>query len=303
MTGLVTIIPGLVSAETDIRSLRGFALSPDFRFFPPPPTTLPLHYRIEKGPLPPVTGGTVRSGWYSWEDGILSYDRPFFTGRLGMRVDRRQIRITPGFLRIPFSIGGIRTAGELLFGRMTWDLFNAGWMVLRGCAWQSGAGRVSILVMPGMNGKTSLVYEILSRDPAASLISEDILVCKPGPEGLEVVPTAPFFNNQGRKPNARLAACANRICTPTAPLIAGEVYYATNSLSADPWRARESLDFALTNGLFFLHDPMVSLEMLVTGSVSAVFERIKTGFAAIGGQILAGQNYNLAGILSQTTRG
>ena len=48
---------------------------------------------------------------------------------------------------------------------------------------------------------------------------------------------------------------------------------------------------------------MVSLEMLVTGSVSAVFERIKTGFAAIGGQILAGQNYNLAGILSQTTRG
>ncbi|HOG65450.1 MAG TPA: hypothetical protein PLD82_08450, partial [Spirochaetota bacterium] len=85
MTGLVTIIPGLVSAETDIRSLRGFALSPDFRFFPPPPTTLPLHYRIEKGPLPPVTGGTVRSGWYSWEDGILSYDRPFFTGRLGMR--------------------------------------------------------------------------------------------------------------------------------------------------------------------------------------------------------------------------
>ncbi len=302
-TSLVTIIPGLVSFETDMATLHCFPLSRDFSLYPRPLSPLPLHYTLQRQRLAPVTRETVRSGWYTWHADVYAYDRPFVAGRLGLQVSPdRTITCTPAFARIPFSIGGIRTAGELVFGQIAWDLFKAGYMLLRGCAWQDGKGRVQALVMPGMNGKTTLVASILGRDPDSLLIAEDLLVCKPVDAGVEIVPTAPFYKNQGRDANRNLKQHSGRICTGEKPLVAEHLFFATNSTAGQAWTAREGLDFALTNGLFFLHDPLISLRLLVEGGVSEVFDRIRSCFASLGGRILALQQYNPAELMPDHIR-
>jgi hypothetical protein len=154
-----------------------------------------------------------------------------------------------------------------------------------------------------MNGKTSLIASILAQDEAALLVAEDLLVCKPGPKGIELFPTAPFFTNQGRRANRSLAAFASRVHLGGQALITPRLFFATNSTADKTWTARKSLDFALTNGLFFLHDPMIQLEMLVSGGVADFFDQVSSRIAILGDSIIAVHHHDMAHVVQTIQQG
>lgn len=291
----VTIVPGLVSFDTTLARLSCFPLAERFDFFPRAERALPFHYSLacrRDLPVPSMYG--LRAGYATHTGGILYYERKLLAQRLALSCDteNRRFVLTPAMRRLPFPIGGIRPAGEHLFARIALDLFHAGFLVMRGAAWQEGNGAVRAIAMPSMNGKTSLLQTVLARDPAARYVAEDILIARRVGAGLEIFPTAAFRANYGRRINRELHATLRGRMADSGPLLTDRLLIGANSLDPRRQAPDKVIDFALTTGLFFLRDPLVQLELLATGGTANLMDRMQNMFQDIPYKILDIRQYH-----------
>ena len=287
MERLVTIVPGLVSLSANIKKLKDFALAEDFAFYPPPPAPLPFHYTLERSALPRPREWEYRFGYHSFARGVISYHRPFARTSLASAYNEQERRFTVNsmYMKIPFRIGGIRSFGEVFFARIAFDLFQAGYMLCRGCAWRDEKGEAHTLILPAMNGKTSLLAGLLGGGKAVQYVAEDLVILKPLAPGYEIYPTAAFRKNYGRRPNkelARLLSPASRIAEP----LRGERLILAVTHTLDPaGKIQKEIDFALGASLFFLHDPQVQLSLFAQGKTGELLESIGRRFAGLRAEI------------------
>jgi len=283
---LVTIVPGLVSFSVNFARLRDFALSEDFSFYPDTPDPLPFHYVLEK--LPSIAAPQeweCRFGYHTYARGVLCYYRPLAWTHLSLVCDeaRSYFGISSKYLKIPFRIGGIYSAGEHIFARIAFDLFQAGYLLCRGCAWRDGEGEAHALVLPRMNGKTTLLAELLRRDKAIHYISEDLVILKPHDSGYTLYPTAAFKRNYGRKANAELAGALRSAARLALPLEGKRLIFAATHTLQPERPAQKEIDFALGTSLLFLQDPQVQLSLFARGGTGEVL----AGIAGMGASLAA----------------
>jgi hypothetical protein len=284
MKKLVTIVPGLVSLSTNITRLKDFALAENFSFFPPPSHPLPFHYTLEKSPSPAQPREwEYRVGYHSFAKGVLSYSRSFIWTKLSFVYDenKKHFAINSMYLKFPFRIGGIRTAGEHLFARIAFDLFQAGYMLCKGCAWRGEDGEVRTLILPSMNGKTTLLDGLLRAGTAVQYIAEDLVLFKPLASGYEIYPTAAFRKNYGRKANKQLARALTPSSLLSEPVRGQKIIFATTNTIPPEAGRQKVIDFTLITSLFFLHDPQVQLSLFAQGKTGELLESTGSRFAGL----------------------
>jgi len=284
MDRLVTIVPGLVSFSVNFARLRDCALVEDFSFFPAPPAPLPFHYTIEKiSRASPPTEWEYRLGYHTRARNLCTYYRPLAWSKLFLRYDERarHFRANSLYLKVPFRMGGIHSVGEHIFARIAFELFQAGCMLFKGCAWLDENQMAHALVMPNMNGKTTLIRDLLASGKGIRSIAEDLVLLKPHGSGYTLYPTAAFRRNYGRRANAQLARLlvpGSRVLEP----IEGEyITFASAYSRLSPPAPQEAIDYGLIASLFFLQDPAVRLGIFAEGKTGELFDSVRARFAAL----------------------
>lgn len=171
-----SIIPNLVSLETDLNIIPGWYLSGDFNYFPGTPTKNKFHFKVgvkENIKLPQMYD--FRNGYFLRYRGIRYYQRKL--GPVDLRFEyspfARSFHFNSFYRLLPFEIGFIFPVGRHICDLINFQMFLQGYVLMRGCSFQL-RGKNICVAAPAFNGKTSLVYRALSM--GAKYISEDVLV-------------------------------------------------------------------------------------------------------------------------------
>ncbi|MDR2733631.1 MAG: hypothetical protein LBC99_03170 [Spirochaetota bacterium] len=284
MERLVTVVPGLISLSVNIARLRDFLFLEDFSFFPATSAPLPFHYTIEKiSRAACPQEWEYRLGYHTCAHKRYTYYRPLLRTGLFLQYDeaQRHFSVNSMYLKIPFRIGGIRSVGEHIFARIAFDLFQAGFMLFRGCAWLDAGGKVHTLVLPAMNGKTTLLRDLMASGRGNRYIAEDLVLLKPQASGYMIYPTAAFRRNYGRRVNAQLARLIIPDSCVSEPLAGEYITFASTYTHLSPSVRQEAIDYGLMTSLFFLQDPEVQLGLFAEAKTKVFFDNVYAGFNAL----------------------
>lgn len=191
-----TIVPNLVSIDTQLTKMKGVRFFQGFDFFTPTDVPLPFHYAIvvtSKIDIPRVydfrNGHYMRTGekWY--------YERTFMGKSMRMCYDAasRTFYVHPWYYHaVHFVIGGIIPPVNLIVSIMLLDLFLAGYVVMSGFAVQCDKKAICVTA-PSYNGKTEFLKKMLRQKSDLLYIAEDSLLIDY--KNFSVFPTAPAQKN------------------------------------------------------------------------------------------------------------
>lgn len=170
------IIPSLVSIDTKIKKIRGLHICQNMSFFRGVEFENKFHYKVylkKKIEIPQQYD--FRSEYFIKKNGKWYYERKmwFLNFKFIYDPQNKTFYFNRLYSLLPFRIGGIFMVGEHISNLVNLDLFLNEFILFRGCAFQKN-NRVSCVVAPGFNGKTTLLKKILSG--GGKYIAEDLLI-------------------------------------------------------------------------------------------------------------------------------
>lgn len=267
------IIPNLVSFEAALNKLRGFSFVESFSDYAPVRSKDAFHYSIaldEDIAIP--SKYSFRSGYYFYSEGKWYYERKLF-GKLTLKFAYDPCQRTFGFNRlyswVPFEIGGILPVGRHINDFIELELFLNGYVIFRGCAFSINDKNICI-VAPGLNGKTSLVKDLLKK--GARYIAEDLVTINF--DSRLIYPSGCHRFNYGRKTNRDLG-----LLLETADAVGGSVrldklFFAQNHTGSSPGRLKTIDDYLMLCSLFFMHNAFVRAYMAESGLLPEIKRRL-----------------------------
>lgn len=254
-----SIIPDLVSIETDLNSLPGFVMCQNFEFFKGINRKAKFHYVLKQvRDIKMPEEYDFRSEYYVKRKNIWYFSRKIFYWNPQFRFDfeKHEFLFNRDYLLLPISLGGIFTLGEHLSNLIDLELFLNGYYVLRGIAFTEDDRNICISA-PGFNGKTSLLIQKLSE--GASYIAEDYLVINP--DKSLVFPTCPLAKEyfwRIRKIGKDISDLLKNKPIPEHPLTINRLISFENTQnSLNLHKKHKKVDYLLLNSLYFLNNLFV----------------------------------------------
>lgn len=188
-----TIIPDLVSIDTEFNFLKGFEMCQDFNFYQPVKTKHKYHYRLvldNNFTIP--SDYDFRSEYYTKKGENWYYHRQVSAWHPAFKYDSKTktLFFNNHYLMLPLKLGGTLTLGEHLSDLVELDLLMDEYVCLRGIAFQKNNQTICISA-PGFNGKTTLLRNEI--EMGAKYIAEDYLIINT--TKATVMPTCPIANN------------------------------------------------------------------------------------------------------------
>ena len=170
------IIPNLVSFDTKLRKINGFYFSDNFNFYPEIEAKSAFHYKIfidDNITIPKQYD--FRSGYFFKFENKWYYERKIgiFTLKFCFDPQNKTFSFNKLYSLIPIEVGHIFPVGKHIADFINLDLFLEGYIVIRGCAFNYKGNNFCVLG-PGMNGKTTLVKDVLEK--GGKYIAEDIMI-------------------------------------------------------------------------------------------------------------------------------
>ena len=145
-------------------------------------------------------------------------------------------------------MGGILPVGKHIADFVNLDLFLAGYLVIRGCAFQY-KGKTICMVMPSYNGKTTFALHILNK--GGLYLAEDMVIIDPLHD--TIFPTSPHKFNYARGINKKLfKKIKKNIITGESHIDA--LYLIQNSIGGATSTEKNFSDFIWLNSLIFLNN-------------------------------------------------
>lgn len=191
-----TIVPNLVSIETELKQMKGLHFFQGFDFFAPTATPHPFHYRILlKDNIDIPSEYDFRNGYYMRKGTLWFYERKMLGQRLRFcyDVEARTFYINRLYYRtIHFVVGGVIPPVNLIVSIILLDLFLAGYVAMSGFALQINK-KVICTTAPSFNGKTEFLKKMLRERQDLFYIAEDSLIIDY--RNFVVFPTAPAKKN------------------------------------------------------------------------------------------------------------
>lgn len=248
-----TIIPGLVSIETELKTLNGFHLSEQFDFYPKTLKKNRFHYTLvadETIAIPKKYD--IRSGYFLKKDTCWYYDRHIKIFNITFRFDTQTntFSFNKLYSHIPVEIGNIFPVGRHVANLIGLKLFLSNIIIIRACAF-SKKDTVHFLIAPGLNGKTSIVDAVVKS--GGNYIAEDLVAFDFTQN--YIYPTSPK-KNFGREINNKLLELLHkkRVVDLRQKISTVTMYQKTKTNNESK---KSFLDYLFMNSLFFLSNPFI----------------------------------------------
>lgn len=253
-----TIIPGLVTFDTNLVKIKGFNLSENLNFYKNTHIKEKFHYKIVLDNNISIPDSyEFRNGYYFKKDDYWYYKREIFKGfSLKFKYDYKNkiFYFNSLYNKIPIEIGGIWPAGKHISDFINLDLFLKGYILLSGCAYQLKEKNICVIA-PGFNGKTTLIKNIISK--GGKYISEDLLIINF--EKSKIFPTSPRTFNYFRVVNKKLTDSLGNSSIVKEEMNIDEIFLLQNTIKPDPnYKAHKKLiNYLFTGSIFFLNNNFV----------------------------------------------
>lgn len=278
-----TIVPDLVSIDTNLKKLNGFIMCQDFDFYPKTKKKNKYHYTlVQDTDIAVPQDYDFRSEYYLKKGNYWYYDRRvfFWNPKFKFDIKNKIFYFNHDYLLLPVKLGGIFTLGEHLSNLIDLDLFLDGYVTWRGIAYRKNNKNIGISA-PGFNGKTTLLKKILKT--GARYIAEDYLIIDTN-AGV-VFPTCPIKEEsfwQRRKVNGELAQLSNSTSVISQPVKLDELLFIENSQNPQyRYIKRKITDCLLLNSLYFLNNLFIKsfiydkgLTKDILGSVDTIEKKL-----------------------------
>jgi 2-polyprenyl-3-methyl-5-hydroxy-6-metoxy-1,4-benzoquinol methylase len=200
-----TIIPGLVTLDTEIEKILGSYLFRKLNFFPPRKSKSRYHYKVNIGNIKLPKEFDFRNGYYLKKGNFWYYERKFLGLSLKMQYDTKTntFKFNQLYGLIPIEFGSILPMGKHIADIINLNLTVDGYVVIRGYSYKKN-GKIVAIIQPSFSGKTSMLRHQIRL--GAKYISEDILVIDP--KNSLIYPTMAIDGNYGRNVNRKLYGLA-----------------------------------------------------------------------------------------------
>jgi len=246
------VIPNLVSLETPLSRIPGFYLSQLRDFYGTISQENKFHYTAEIcNDLTFPSEYDFRYGYYFKSGNYWCYEKKLYRNislKFMFDPEKRLFRFNSLYLKVPTGIGGILPVGKHIADFINLDLFLAGYLVVRGCAFQY-KGKTICVIMPSYNGKTTLALHIL--DKKGLYLSEDMVIIDLLHNKL--FPTSPHKFNYARRINRKLfKKIKDTIITSESHI--DFLYLMQNATGKAPIAEKNFSDFIWLNSLIFLNN-------------------------------------------------
>lgn len=290
-----SIIPGLVSIDTELEEIKGFVMCQNFNFFDGTSKKNKFHYKLifNEMPFSPPKDYDFRSEYFIKKDEIWYYDRKTFFWHPTFKYDliNKVFYFNRAYFNLPFKIGGIFTVGEHISNMIDLDMFLNGYACLRGIAVKLNNRNIGISA-PGFNGKTNLLKKLLRN--GAQYIAEDYLVLNL--KNKEVYPTCPLAKEnfwRRRKINNELTELINKKTIVDKVQSLDELYLVQNSQNSSYNSGKkEFIDSLLLNSLYFLDNLFIKSYIYEQGLTNLLFKRIDEAKKLNLGKFIKINNFN-----------
>lgn len=249
-----TIVPELVTFDTNLSELPSFILCENFNFYKPSVLKGELHYKVYvDNSLQTPKEWSFRSEYTLVVGKKYYYYRriAFWNPVFCYDSVTKEITFNTDYLRLPFHIGGIPSVGELISGLIESELFFKGVIILRGIAYVRNK-QVIALSSPGFNGKTTfLKRQIIA---GCSYIAEDYLIIK-GKDHI-VYPTCPLtresiWRRRGIDKNMKNLFKSNNVIA--TPLKISKLIFSQNiAVHGDFNQSKKLVDYLILNSMYFM---------------------------------------------------
>lgn len=272
-----TIIPDLVSLDTDLNYLKGFITNSNLNFFKPTKDKQKFHYKIIIDNNFKVDHNYSFRNAYYWcnNQGVFFYERKIFNlFFLKFKYDsnKKTFTVNKNILKTPFQIGGVFTFGSILSNLLALDLFLSDYLMVKGFAFQYKNKNYSIIA-PSFNGKTVFLKKILEKN--AKYISGDLLVLD-----IQKKEVFPFGDDGGiidklrDKNNKKYYYKQNKESKITKPVKTDKQYFVFNQLEKTEGKINQKYtDFILLNNLRFLKDLFLNFYIFKLGLSQDIFKK------------------------------
>ena len=198
-----TIIPGLVTLETNVPSLKDFLLAPNLSFYPWTRKEQ-NHYSVQfTNSVTHPQKHSHRIGNYTHAGNTMYYRRNLFKHvAFSFSYDPtvKTFYYNPLYKYHFVNIGDILTVGRNLFHIIESDLAKKGYYIVLGAAVKKKTNTV-VFLAPNGNGKTNFVNKAIQQ--GYTYIAENFIIIHPDTSQLFGI--APVFSNKNRASNLELA--------------------------------------------------------------------------------------------------
>lgn len=266
------IVPNLVSFETTLEKINGFYYSDNFQFYPKIEKKSVFHYKIfidNNINIPQKYD--FRNGYFTKLGNKWFYKREvgIFTLKFCFDPQSKTFSFNKLYFLIPFEIGKIFPVGLHIADFINLDLFLSGITTIRGCAFNY-KGNNTCVIGPSMNGKTSLVSDILKR--GGKYIAEDILIMNFKVN--KIYPTT-SIKNFNRSTNKTVKALLINHKVVLTPVDIGEMFLIQNSTNEKcKIVKKEIFDYLNLNSLLFLQNHIVKSYIFEEKLTNEIFEKL-----------------------------
>lgn len=290
-----TIIPGLVTFDTPLKTLRGSYFARDLHFFEPTKTPARYHYQINlSSDISIPERYDFRNGYYLYANKKWYYERRLPLGltlKFSYEPHRHTFTLNRLYSLIPFEIGGILPAGKHIADVVGLDLALDGYTVVRGFAYRIGE-EAHCCIAPSFNGKTTLMKQILER--GGQYIAEDILVM----HGNQVYPTAAIGQNYGRGINKNVETLArHQHADDPQPVTSFTVLH--NATTTEPAEMPADVEsYLLMNTLTLSESKFIRSYVLVHNLTHRFLQTLRPPLLA-SARIMRIHNYNFEQLFSR----
>ena len=251
-----TIIPGLVSVDTELSSLNGFVMCQNFDFFPKTKNKLKFHYTLKvENDISIPEEYDLRSEYYVKKGEAWYFSRNIFFWHPSFKFDQstKTLSFNRDYLLMPISLGGIFTVGEHLSNLIDLDLFLNEYVVMRGVAFKKDNSVIGICA-PGFNGKTTLLKKMLAG--GALYLAEDYLILDT--KKSIIYPTCPLAKEnfwRRRKISGNIFHLISKKSQAYHPLKLDKLILLENTLNQQTTKTNRTVeDFLILNSLYFLNN-------------------------------------------------
>lgn len=249
-----TIVPDLITFDTNLKDLPSFVLCEKFDFYSPSSSKADFHYKVALDRTLKIPKNWRSRSEYALVSGSKYYyyrKIAFWNPIFCYDSSTKTISFNSDYLRLPFHLGGIPSVGELISGLVEVELFLKGIITLRGISYVKN-NKVIALCSPGFNGKTShLKKEVTS---GCSYIAEDYLIIKA--KDLIVYPTCPLTKESAwrrRGIDKKMKNIFNPNNTITSPIKLNKLFFSENIRDLDGvYKTKDLMDYLVLNSMYFM---------------------------------------------------
>lgn len=291
-----SIIPGLVSFDTELEGIKGFEMCQDFNFYSNIKEKNKFHYKIVlNNNITIPQNYDFRSEYFLKKGSYWYYERKIFFWHPKFKYDIKNhtFYFNKDYALLPFRLGGMFIIGEHLSNIIELDLFLNGYVVLRGMAVRANGKNIG-LTAPGFNGKTTLLKKILRN--GGKYLAEDYLIINLAEN--KAYPSCPLLKEnfwQRRKINNVLKELLKKNSILENPAYIDNLYLIQNSESSNyETENKQFIDFVLLNSLHFLNNLFLRSYIFEQGLTNIVFDRINNlKTANISYKFIAVKNFSV----------